>query len=406
MKVEVINTGSELLLGQVTNTHVGWLGRSLSDLGLRIDRQMTVPDGPAIRQALVEALERADLIVVTGGLGPTSDDITRDVAAELLGRKLVYEPAIMAKIEGYFKRRNIVPAALVKVQAMVPEGALVLSNDFGTAPGLLLERDGKALVLLPGPPRELKPMWENEVLPWLKKRIGLSQGEHQRIWRILGLGESRVQEILEEALKGKGDFEFGYCSRPGEVDFRLITADAGSLKKADLFIRSKLGDSIYAEGDETMEAVVIRAATKRKRTLVTAESCTGGLLGNRLTNVPGSSRVFIGGWIPYSNKLKERQLGIPGGLLKKHGAVSEPVVVAMARNALRLSGADLAVAVSGVAGPEPGTKEKPAGLLWVALATRKSTLALKKNLPTDRETYKYSASQVALDLLRRELNKK
>jgi nicotinamide-nucleotide amidase len=366
---------------------------------------VTVPDGPAIRQALVEALERGDLVLVTGGLGPTSDDMTRDVAAELLGRKLVFDAQIMSKIAGHFARRNIVPPELVKVQAMVPEGAQVLANDFGTAPGLILEKGGKALVLLPGPPRELKPMWENQVVPWLKRRTGSRSPMAQRSWRIIGVGESRVQELLEAPLKKVGDFEFGYCSRTGEVDFRLITENAASLKKADGFIRSQLGEAVYAEGEETMEAVVVRAAAKKKRMIATAESCSGGLVADRLTNVPGSSKVFGFGWVTYSNEAKMEELGVSKAMLKKHGAVSEPVAKAMALGALRRSGADLAVALTGVAGPEPGSREKPAGLLWVALASRKSALAVKKNLPTDRETYKYSASQVALDLLRRELNK-
>jgi nicotinamide-nucleotide amidase len=405
MKIEVLNTGSELLLGHVVNTHLTFLAQELFSFGLRVERQVTVPDGDAIRTALVEALGRADLVIVTGGLGPTSDDITRDVAAELFKRPLIFHPDILEKINGYLSHRHVVVSALNKVQAMVPEGALVLVNDYGTAPGLVLEADGKAVVLLPGPPRELKPMWRERVVPWLKQRLAAQKQPpvFERIWRILAIGESRVQDMLEPMLREVGEYEFGYCARSGEVDFRLITSDPAALDKAAPIIREKVGDAIYAEGDQSMEQVVIELAKKQGRKIATAESCTGGFVAHRLTNVPGASAVLEYGWVTYANEAKIAEIGVPSELLARHGAVSEEVARAMAEGALKNAGADVAVSLTGIAGPDGGTVEKPVGTVWISVAQKGSAIALKKIFSTDRETFKYMASQTALDAVRKVL---
>ncbi|HSI82472.1 MAG: competence/damage-inducible protein A [Candidatus Methylacidiphilales bacterium] len=406
--VEVINTGSELLLGQVTNTHLGFIARELFKLGLRVDRQVTVPDGPAIRGALSDALSRASVVIVTGGLGPTSDDVTRDIAAELLGRRLLLDPVLMEKLTAYITRRGFVMSATTQTQAMVPEGGEVLPNDFGTAPGLVMthRNTGEApgtpdhvLILLPGPPRELKPMWTTYVMPWLRSHLEM-QVMHQRTWRIQGVGESRVQELLEDALREVAEYEFGYCARPGEVDFRLISADAPSLDRADGVVRGIMSDRVYAEGDDTMEEVVVRAAIAAGATIATAESCTGGLIGHRLTNVPGSSAVVQAGFITYSNAAKTRDLGVDATLIAEHGAVSELVARALAEGARRVAGTTIAVAATGIAGPSGGTAEKPVGTVWLAVSDATGTHAISRKLSTDRETFKHMASQVALDLLR------
>lgn len=403
MKIEVLNTGSELLLGHVTNTHLGYLAQELFGFGLRVERQVTVPDGAAIKTALAEAVERAELIIVTGGLGPTSDDITRDVAAELFHRTLIFHPDILKKISDYLSTRHVVISDLNKNQAMVPEGAIVLENDFGTAPGLIIEDGAKAVVLLPGPPRELKPMWKNKVEPWLREKLAALKRPpvHERIWRIVSVGESRVQDMLELPLKEVGEFEFGYCARSGEVDFRLITHDAAALGKAAVIIREKLGDAIYAEGSQSMESAIIELAIKKGLKITTAESCTGGLVAHRLTNVPGASAVFERGWVTYSNAAKTAELGVEPALFDSVGAVSEEVAKAMAQGALATAGADIAVALTGIAGPDGGTPEKPVGTVWIAIATQGKVVAFKKLFSTDRETFKYMASQVALDAVRK-----
>jgi nicotinamide-nucleotide amidase len=405
MRVEIINTGTELLLGRVTNTHLAFLAQSLFGLGLRVERQVTVPDGVAIAEALDEAMQRADLIIVTGGLGPTSDDITRDAAAEAFGKPLVFHQEILAGIAVKFEARKLVMNEFQRPQAMVPEGGVVLDNPHGTAPGLIIENDKTVAVLLPGPPGELRPMWTNEALPWLRKkfadRLGLM---HEVTLRLLGIGETRVQGLVENEIKALGSVEVGYCARPGEVDLRLIAAGESLVRKAAALARAKLSDFIYAEGTETMAEVVVRLARESHKTVATAESCTGGMVAHRITDVPGSSEIFRYGWVTYANEAKMAELGVPADLLEAHGAVSAEVAQAMAEGALRSSGADLAIAITGIAGPSGGTDAKPVGLVYFGLAVRNGTThAVEKNLSRSREVFKSMASQVALDLLRRAL---
>lgn len=407
MTVEMLNTGSELLLGQTLNTHVQYLGRRLADCGLRIARQTTVPDGPEIGTALAEAIARAEIILVTGGLGPTSDDVTRDIAAALFRRELRYDPDIFERIRERFAKRGLTPPDRVKVQAMVPEGAEVLPNHHGTAPGLYLRDDPpdgrtRHLFLLPGPPRELNPMFETSVLPRL---IALSDATIQiRTLRTIGIPESHLQERIEQPLRSRfPDLEIGYCARPGEVDLRLVGQSAHAVERAAAFAASELGDAVYAFGDDNLEDVVIRLATSTGARLATAESCTGGHLADRLTNVPGASAAFLGAAIVYSNHEKSRQLGVPQDLIANHGAVSEPVAAAMAEGCLARFGADHAIALTGVAGPGPGSPDKPAGLCCIAHASRRGSRAERRTFPPDRPAFKHAATQAALDILRREL---
>jgi nicotinamide-nucleotide amidase len=405
MRVEIINTGTELLLGRVTNTHLGFLAQGLLGLGLRVERQVTVPDGVAIAEALDEAMARAELILVTGGLGPTSDDITRDAAAEAFGRKLVFHQEILDGIAVKFSKRKIQMNELQRPQAMVPEGGTYFENHHGTAPGLTVENDKTVAVLLPGPPRELRPMWTDQVLPWLRMKFADRLSPvHEVTLRVLGVGETGVQILVEDEIKALGAVEVGYCARSGEVDLRLIAAEEQLVAKAADLARAKLGDAIYAEGMETLDQVVVRLARAARKTVATAESCTGGLVASRITNVSGSSEMFRYGWVTYANEAKTSELGVPAALLEKHGAVSGEVARAMAEGALRASGADVAVAVTGIAGPTGGTSDKPVGLVYFGLARKEGkTEIVEKNLSQVRETFKYMAAQVALDLVRRAL---
>lgn len=405
MRVEIINTGTELLLGRVANTHPGFLAQSLLGLGLRVERQATVPDGVAIVEALREAMARADLIIVTGGLGPTSDDITREAAAEAFGRKLIFHQEILDGIAAKFAKRKIAMNDLQRPQAMVPEGGVVLKNPSGTAPGLILENEGTVAVLLPGPPGELRPMWENEALSWLRKKFAHRLAPvHEVTLRILGLGETQVQFLVETAVKALGPIEVGYCARPGEVDLRFIAAEQNLVGQAAALARAKLGDAIYAEGVESMEQAVVRLARAARKTVATAESCTGGSVASRITNVSHSSEMFRYGWVTYANEAKMTELGVSPKLLEKHGAVSAEVARAMAEGALRGSEADVAIAVTGIAGPTGGTAEKPVGLVYFGLATRDGkTQIVERTLSPVRETFKYMATQIALDLVRRAL---
>jgi nicotinamide-nucleotide amidase len=408
MQAEVINTGSELLLGLVTNTHLGYLAGELAPCGITVARQVCVPDGPPIREALAAALDRADVVFTTGGLGPTTDDITREAGAELLGLPLLPDEEILSGIRERFARRGLPMADRVARQAMVPVGTEVLPNPNGTAPGLyfppgvLGSRRARHLFLLPGPPRELRPMVQDYVLPKLRAILPASSMRERRIYRLTGIGESQVEERIGQRLEERGDLEVGYCARPSEVDFRLI-GPPGPLAQVEPDIRAVLGEWIYSEG-ESLEAVIVRLLSEKHLTLATAESCTGGSLAGRITNVAGASDVFLAGYVTYANEAKENTLGVPSDLLATHGAVSEPVAAAMAEGARRVSGAKFALSTTGIAGPGGGTESKPVGTVYLGLASEgHPTVVRRCYFPLDRVTFKHMTSSAALDLLRRQV---
>ena len=408
MQAEVINTGSELLLGLVVNTHLAYLAGELAPCGITIARQVCVPDGPPIKEALERALDHADVVFTTGGLGPTSDDMTREAAAELLALPLLPDEAILSGIRERFARRGLPMAERVARQAMVPVGTEVLPNPNGTAPGLyfpptvLANRRARHLFLLPGPPRELRPMTRDYVLPKLKATLPPSSQRERRIYRLTGIGESQVEERIGKKLEERGEFEVGYCARPSEVDFRLL-GPADELAKVEPEIRAILGEWIYSDGD-TLETAIVHLLREKKLTLATAESCTGGSLAGRLTDVPGSSEVFLAGYVTYSNEAKESAVGVPADLLATHGAVSEPVAAAMAEGARRVSGADFALSTTGIAGPGGGTESKPVGTVYIGLASAgHPTMVRRCYFPLDRITFKHMTTSAALDLLRRQV---
>lgn len=409
MNIEVLNTGTELLLGNVVNSHLAYFGRELFPLGLRIQRQVTVPDGSPIRDALLEAFSRCDILIVTGGLGPTTDDITREITAQLLSRRLSESDEVTAAITARLQRRGIPYRARMQRQAMVPEGATVLPNLNGTAPGLYLPATGTPssatphLFLLPGPPRELKPMFEESVIPLLKAIAGTPPSRECRTYHVVGMGESTVEEVIGLTLDARGDLEVGYCARPNEVDFRLI-GDAKVLDEVEPSVLAALGSHIAGRDGATLEEGIVRRLIALHQTLATAESCTGGLLASRITNVPGASEIFHEGFVTYANESKIRHLGVPAELIEKHGAVSEQVARAMAEGVVARSGTDFGVGITGIAGPGGGTPEKPMGTVFIAVAQRGGSTECRHELfPSDRETFKQLATQSALDLLRLKL---
>ncbi|MCW5552688.1 MAG: competence/damage-inducible protein A [Verrucomicrobiae bacterium] len=416
MNVELINTGSELMLGRVLNTHQQWLCRRLADLGYVVTRQVAVADtGPDIEQAVREALARADLVITTGGLGPTSDDLTRELIAQLLGRALREDASIVDQIERFFAGRKRPMPERTRVQAMVPAGALVLPNPQGTAPGLAMEvrpnpyrREGTAswLVMLPGPPRELRPMFNEVVVPLLGQVLPPESEFVCRSLRTTGVGESVVQEKIGGLLQPlvAAGLELGYCARSGQVDVRLAARTPSArllVRQAEGIVREKIGRDVYAVDDEELETVVVRGLTERKQTLALAESCTGGALAHRITNVPGASAVLLAGWVTYSNEAKQKSLGVRAETLATHGAVSEEAAREMALGARQLSQANFALSVTGIAGPSGGTVAKPVGTVFVGLATPEKVLVLRNFNPYDRETFKQVTTQQALEVLRR-----
>ena len=406
MNVEIVNTGSELMLGFVLNTHQQWLCRELANLGYVVTRQVAISDsGPAIQGAVREAMGRARLIIVTGGLGPTSDDITRDLVAQLLGKPLREDAAVLAQIVEMFASRKRPMPQSTKVQAMIPEGATVLPNANGTAPGLAMEFPNGLLVMLPGPPRELRPMFTLQVVPLLAKHFPNPPEFVCRVLKTTGIGESAVEERIAGDLAPlvRQGLEIGYCARVGEVDVRFVgrgPSGAGVVAAAEAVTRSKLHRHIVSESGEALDAVIVRLLTERKENLALAESCTGGYIAHRITNIPGASAVLLAGLVTYSNASKQDFLGVSVETLASFGAVSEPTAREMAEGARNRTGANYAIAVTGIAGPGGGTPEKPVGTVFIALATPSGTIVKQHCNRHDRETFKYVTSQQALEMLR------
>ncbi len=414
---ELINTGSELMLGRVLNTHQQWICRQLADLGFVVSRQTAVPDtGEDIQTAVQESLGRADLIITTGGLGPTSDDITRDRIARLLGKPLRLDAAVLEQIARRFALLKRPMPESTRVEALVPEGALVLPNQHGTAPGLAIEvrpnpfRPGQSswLIMLPGPPRELRPMFTDSVVPLLRRALPLSSAFVCRTLRSTGIGESMVEERVGPALREfvESGLQLGYCARPGQVDVRLAaqSPDAARLvSEAEAVVRRQLGHHLYGTDQDDLESVLIQRLTQRGETLALAESCTGGGIADRLTNVPGASAALLAGFVTYSNAAKQKLLGVSAEALAQHGAVSEVVARQMAEGARRETGANYALSVTGIAGPSGGTAAKPVGTVFIGLAGPFDTKLEPHFNPWDRETFKQVTAQQALDLLRRTL---
>ena len=419
MEIELINTGSELLLGRVLNTHQQWLGKTLSDAGYILTRQETVPDtAEAICEAVQIALGRADLVITTGGLGPTSDDITRERIAGMLARPLQHDEAIAEHITSFFAHRARPMPESVLAQAQIPEGAVVFTNEHGTAPGLAMDVSGADdegsptwLVMLPGPPRELCPMVEAQVLPFIKRKLPLAAAFHCRTLRSMGIGESMVEDQLLTRLRPLMDrgLDLGFCARTGQVDIRLCGHGggvSGLIDEAEALIRGEFGKYIYGTDGESIAKVVVDRLIDLGETVAVAESCTGGFLGHHITAIPGASAVFVGGIISYSNELKHKLLDVKNDTLEKHGAVSKAVALEMAEGARAATGADHTLSVTGIAGPGGGSTEKPVGTVWLGLASAgERPLAVKKHHPYNRETFKQASVNQSLELLRRRIQR-
>src|ERR1051325_3236402 len=408
MRVVLLNTGTELLAGDVHDTHLAFIAREIFSVGLRIDERRTVGDGAAIGETLKELFSRAEIIFVTGGLGPTSDDITRDVAADLLGLELRENAQLLASLKERLNTRGIKWVSSIARQAQVPHGAQILPNEKGSASGLYLKSNinpkipSPDIFLLPGPPRELQPMFRTQAISILRTIVKGSPKVGRRFYKIAVMGESVIEEKIGKKILAIPGVELGYCARPGEVDVRII-GERAALDQADKIVRAELSDVIFTAGDETLEQVLVELLTRRKETIATAESCTGGLLANRITNVSGSSAVLLAGYVCYANEAKIDILGVDPKLIEQHGAVSEEVARAMAEGARERARSTYALSTTGIAGPDGGSKEKPVGTVYVALANEKETKVRKLFFPSDRETFKQLVAQAAFEMLRRRL---
>src|SRR5262245_34837147 len=411
MRTILINTGTELLLGDVQDAHLVFIAREILALGLRIEERRTVPDSDVIRRTLTELFPHCEILFVTGGLGPTTDDITREMVAESLGLELYQDSQLLAWLQQRLRLRGIKWTSGIARQADVLAGAQVLPNENGSASGFYLKANinpqipSPHLFVLPGPPRELQPMFRKFAMPILKSIVEVPLPVERRSYRIAGMGESLVEKAIGEKVLAIPGIELGYCARPGEVEVRIV-GSPDAVEKADAIIRGELGVSIFSADDEALEAVVVKLLKERKQTLATAESCTGGLIANQITNVPGASEIFLAGYVTYANKAKSDVLNVDPKLIEKHGAVSEPVARAMAEGARARAGSTHGLATTGIAGPSGGSVEKPVGTVYISLASTESDIIAKKFFfPTDRETFKQLATAAAIELLRRKVLK-
>lgn len=407
MKAEIIAIGSELLTPDRLDTNSLFLTEQLNRLGIEVVRKLVVGDQRSqIRDAFREALGRAELVISIGGLGPTEDDLTRETLAELLGRRLILNEAILLGIQGRFRRFGRQMPEINKRQAMVPEGAIVLENAQGTAPGLWLETDGHIVILLPGPPQELKPMFTQEVEARLAKHT-TGVRLYKRELRVAGMAESDVEQRIAPIYTRYTDAQTTILASPGEVQIHLRawSADATAAEKllSEMVerIAMALSENIFTTKGESLEEVVARDLNLNGATIAVAESCTGGLLAERLTSIPGSSSYFLGGVVCYSNELKRAWVDVPADLLESKGAVSVEVARALAEGIRRRSGSTLGLAVTGIAGPGGGSPDKPVGTVHIALAEGAGGKERSLCFPGDRDRIRWQAAQGALDLVRR-----
>lgn len=406
MKAEIIAVGTELLLGDILNTNARFLSQQLSRLGIDVYYQEVVGDNPdRMKEVIGRAIGRSDVVVLSGGLGPTDDDLTKEMAAEYFGLPMYFDEGVMEEMTRYLNGK--VPPANKK-QAYIPEGAAIIHNNYGTAPGIIIERDGKTVILLPGPPRELEPLFMEQVAPYLEAKSDSVM--RSKVIRLFGLGEATVAERVKDLMESANPTLAPYA-KDSEVTLR-ITAKAKDAQEAEGMIEElyrrveeRVGEYIYGFGEEEMKTVVCRMLTKRGMTVAAAESCTAGMFTAMIADNPGASAVLREGVVTYSNEAKEKYLGVSHDTLAQFGAVSPQTAREMAEGIRRASGADVGVGITGIAGPDGGTAEKPVGLVYVGVAHRDGVSVRELNLIGTRQKIRYAAVLNALNEVRKILQK-
>ncbi|WP_455055381.1 competence/damage-inducible protein A [Merdimonas faecis] len=410
MTVELVCVGTEILLGNIVNTNAAYLAEQCAMLGLSCYHQSVVGDNEQrMEETIRRAVSRSDIVILSGGLGPTKDDLTKEVTAQVFDMELLEDPHTRARIQEYFDQnhRGQITENNWK-QAQVPEGSMVIDNYNGTAPGLILQKDGKTAILLPGPPNELKPMFERDIRPFLNRLE--PEGIYSKMVKICGFGESKVESMITDILESQTNPTIAPYAKTGEVHLR-ITAKAINEETADEMMEPmmeelyrRFGSQIFTTEEEvTMEETVVELLKEKGKTVTTAESCTGGLVAGRLLNVPGASSVYMEGYITYSNEAKEKLLGVSHSTLEQYGAVSKETACEMAEGAAKAAGADLAISVTGIAGPDGGTKEKPVGLVYVGCYADGEARAYEFHFTGNRAKNRESTVAKALTILREAL---
>lgn len=412
MVVELISVGTEILLGNIVNTNAAYLSEKCAALGLSCYHQSVVGDNEGrLEETVCLAVSRSDIVILSGGLGPTKDDLTKEVTAKVFGKKLYEDAHTKERIAGYFSKMQSKKITENNwKQAMVPEGAKVVDNHNGTAPGLIIEENGKTAILLPGPPNEIIPMFERDIMPYLRSLE--PEGIYSKMVKICSIGESKAETMVLDLMENQSNPTIAPYAKTGEVHFR-VTAKASDEAEADKLMEPMLkelserfGDKIYTTSEEVMlEEAIVDMLKEKKLTLTTAESCTAGLLAGRIMNAAGASKVYNEGYITYSNDAKERLIGVSHETLESCGAVSHETAAEMAEGAARVSGADAAVSVTGIAGPNGGTKEKPVGLVYVGCYVKGNVRTEEFRFMGNRAKNREYAVVRALTLLREELLK-
>ena len=411
LRVETITLGDELLLGVRENAHLTYLGNQLAHHGIEPAANLVIRDNPEdIRLFFSEAWNRSDLVITTGGLGPTTDDMTRENIAQALGEQLVFDPSVEIALRERFSQLGRPMPEINLRQCYRPGNAEIINNPYGTAPGLWLKKDNKILIMLPGPAREMHPMFQEQIIPRLQKEGCFPEIDCYLQIRTAGMGESSVAEKVEHLFKGKEALLIGYCAHAGMVDIRLSSLDSDIINDQDLHdladaCRDALGEDFVCTGERTLAEVIFRELRNLDKTLAVAESCTGGLLSSSFTEIPGISKVFHGGAVCYHNDAKVQMLDVPESMIEQHGAVSEEVAIAMATGACEKYGADYGLSVTGFAGPTGGTQVLPVGSIFIGYSSPVGVWAKKIQLRGDRASNRRRAATAALDWMRRKLRK-
>ena len=412
MTVELISVGTELLLGNIVNTNAAYLAEKCALLGLAMYHQTVIGDNPErMKECIAQAVGRSDIVILTGGLGPTKDDLTKEMAAEVFGRELYMDEHSKSRIEEFFKlRKSKTITDNNWKQAMMPEGAVVIDNDNGTAPGIIMEQEGKRIILMPGPPNEMIPMFEKDIAPYLNRLQ--PEGIYSRMIKVCGIGESRAETMVQDLMEAQTNPTLAPYAKTGEVHFR-ITAKAVSHEEAEKLMtpmteemQRRFENQIYTMDErETLEEAVIKLLKERGQTVSAAESCTGGLLAGRITNVPGASEVFCESYVTYANEIKEKVLGVKHETLETHGAVSKETAYEMAKGLRERTGCDYAIGITGIAGPGGGSGEKPVGLVYIGCSSARGTVTERFYFNGNRAKVRDYAVTNALILLRQEILK-
>ena len=407
----VICIGNEILLGHINNTNAQYISQYLTNIGIKTSLHVSIPDDhQTISSSIRKSLLDSDIVVLTGGLGPTVDDITLECISMALNKKLIFNKKVAEHIRSHFKKRKLKMPKNNLRQALIPEGAKYILNNIGSAPGLIICVGKKVLIALPGVPFEMQDMIEKSVTPYLKKHFLPDLIIKSHVIKITGLAESVVNEKIEDILKIGGNVQMGIYPHPEEISVKITVTDKSAAKvnstisKIEKRIKSRLGNYIFGYDNEKLEQVIGKLLLKKKKTLSIAESCTGGLLADRITDIPGSTKYFQIGVVAYSNESKNKVLNIPIETIKEHGAVSRQVASLMAKNVRLLSRSDIGIGISGIAGPTGGTKKKPVGLVYISLSTKDKTLCKEYRFLGQRNIIKFKATQAALNMIRNTLS--